>query len=368
MNYFSTKLLAVAIALGTASICCHGESLKHLMRERDPKFFTSELAREIGDQILLYQRVTGGWPKNIDMTKPLSDAEKAQVLKDKARRDDSTTDNNATNMQMTYLARLYQATGDTVYSNAFIRGVEFLLSGQYPNGGWPQFWPDPQGYQVHITYNDNAMVNTLDLLRRCINGERPYGGSLLTDDMRARMKTAFDKGIECILVTQIVTDGEPTVWCQQHDRETYAPAKARAYELPSYCSMESANIIRLLMTLPEPDERVKKAVYGAMRWFDRTKILGYRVEHSGVKGTPESDTRLVADPDAEPLWARYYDLENCEPFLSDRDGVPRKRLEDLGWERRSGYGWYSSRPYEIYPLYEKWADKFDPERKVKLSK
>ena len=30
-------------------------------------------------------------------------------------------------------------------------------------------------------------------------------------------------------------DGEPSVWCQQNDRETLKPAPARAYELPSYC-------------------------------------------------------------------------------------------------------------------------------------
>ncbi|MGG6549366.1 UNVERIFIED_CONTAM: pectate lyase, partial [Prevotella sp. 15_C9] len=83
---------------------------------------------------------------------------------------------------------------------------------------------------------------------------------------------AFDKGIECILATQIVTDGQLTVWCQQHDRETLKPASARAYELPSYCSAESAAIVRLLMTLPKPDARIKRAVHGAMKWFDTYKL------------------------------------------------------------------------------------------------
>lgn len=32
---------------------------------------------KVADQILLYQRITGGWPKNIDMSLPLSEAEKA---------------------------------------------------------------------------------------------------------------------------------------------------------------------------------------------------------------------------------------------------------------------------------------------------
>ncbi len=28
---------------------------------------------------------------------------------------------------------------------------------------------------------------------------------------------AFDKGIDCILQTQILVEGKPSVWCAQHD-------------------------------------------------------------------------------------------------------------------------------------------------------
>lgn len=68
------------------------------------------------------------------------------------------------------------------------------------------------------------------------------------------------------------------MWCQQNDRETLKPAPARAYELPSYCSAESAGIVRLLMELPAPDARVKRAVHGAMKWFDRYKLTGLKCE------------------------------------------------------------------------------------------
>ena len=33
------------------------------LREKDPAFFKTEEARRIGDQIIAYQRCTGGWPK-----------------------------------------------------------------------------------------------------------------------------------------------------------------------------------------------------------------------------------------------------------------------------------------------------------------
>ncbi|MBO4316088.1 MAG: pectate lyase, partial [Prevotella sp.] len=340
---------------------------RNMMRATDPKFFQTDEARRIGDQILLYQRVTGGWPKNIDMARELNEGERAKVLADKSRRDDSTTDNNATSMQMKYLARLYQATKDKRYKEGFNKAVEYLLSGQYESGGWPQFWPEMHGYQVHITYNDDAMVNTMLLLRDIAQQKSPYEGKLTDKALRKRAVQAFDKGVECILATQIRVDGKPTVWCQQHDRETFLPAKARAYELPSYCSQESASIVKLLMELPHPDERVKEAIHGAMKWFDKYKLTGLRLVRTGFWGGPDRDTQLVEDPQGKPLWARYYDLKYVEPYVCDRDGLPRRHLSDIGPERRNGYSWYGDRPAELYRLYDAWADKYDPTHKVNIS-
>ena len=358
----SAMTMVASLVLSTQVMAQRG----NVLREENPEFFKTEEARKVGDQVLLYQRVTGGWPKNIDMAKPLSDEERAQVESEKSREDDSTTDNNATTMQMTYLARLWQQTHDNRYRDAFRHAVDYLLSGQYENGGWPQFWPEMHGYQIHITYNDDAMVNTMELLRAVAEEKEPYAG--ITDKaLKTRLMTAFNKGIECILATQIVADGELTVWCQQHDRETLVPAPARAYELPSYCSMESATIVRLLMSLPNPDERVKRSIHAAMRWFDKHKLTGYRLERTGRPGSGDRNVRLVEDPNAAPMWARFYDLERAEPYVCDRDGVPRRRLEQIGIERRTGYSWYNSRPADLYPLYNEWADKNDPQNKVAIS-
>ncbi len=325
-----------------------------VLQQKDSAFFKTDEARRIGDQLLLYQRNTGGWPKNVNMIVPLTAAQQDSVIQQKTREDDSTIDNKATSMQMTFLARLYQQTRDVRYRDAFRKAMTFLLSGQYENGGWPQFWPKNRQYQVHITYNDNAIVNVLKIFRDVRKDRAPYNAGLVDDDMRQQTAKAFDKGIDCILATQIVVDGEPTVWCQQHDRETLKPAKARTYELPSYCSAESANITLLLMELPHPDERVRRAVNGAMRWFEKHKILGYKVVRTGTKGSSDYNTSLVADPDAEPIWARFYDLEHGEPFVCDRDGIPRRHLHELGSDRRNHYSWYNNRPAMLFPIYEAW--------------
>ncbi|MDE6631531.1 MAG: pectate lyase [Muribaculaceae bacterium] len=326
---------------------------KKILREEDPAFFKSEESVRIGDQLLLWQRATGGWPKNEDMVSPMSDELKSKVAADKYRQDDSTTDNDATTLQMTYLARLYKATGHQRFRKAFQAGLEYLLSGQYENGGWPQFWPVMHDYQTHITYNDDAMVSTMTLLRDVALGKSPFDSDLCDEDMKERLIESFNKGVECILATQIVVDGEPTVWCQQHDRVSLLPAKARSYELPSYCSQESAAIVKLLMEIPNPDERIVKAIDGAMKWFGENRIKYVRHKRENIEGkwivsleeNPEDDT---------PVWARYYDLEDCQPFVCDRDGIPRRHLEEIGEERRTGYSWYNDRPSYLFPIYEEW--------------
>lgn len=319
-------------------------------------FFKTQEAARIAQNVLDFQRKTGGWPKNEAMHRPLSEEERTRILSEKDRTFDSTIDNNATVMEMTYLAKMYEATFNSKYLDAFERGLEFLLSGQYRSGGWPQFWPQHRGYQVHITFNDNAMVNVIRLLRDVRDGHGAF--SLVTDPVLIqRAAAAVEKGVDCILNTQILVDDEPTVWCQQYDRNTLMPAKARAYELPSFCTQESAEIVRLLMDIKTPDERVKASVQGAMKWFEAHKIDGIRIEPC-INDEGKNDLQVVEDSTAVPVWARFYDLETEKPFFCDRDGVKKSALSEIGYERRNGYSWYNYAPAALLPKYKKWSEKF----------
>lgn len=348
--------MAVALVALSAVLTAGGRQNKFVTDDAD--YLRSPEAYRLGCNVVAYQRITGGWPKNIDMSAPLDSASLARVIADKGRRDDSTTDNDATTAQLRFLAAMYQANADTLWLQPVYKAIDYLVSGQYDNGGWPQFWPVNRDYQKHITYNDGAMLTTMEIIRDFRDGVPPFQ-NLATREMAARLDSVFRRGIDCILATQIVVDGKPTVWCQQHDAVTLLPAQARAYELPSFCSTESMGLVWLLMELPEPDARVIEAVNGAMEWFDSHRIEGYRVERVGERGKPGFDTRLVADADAPALWARFYDLKSGEPFVCDRDGVPRRNLTDLSEERRNGYSWYSTWPSALFPRYERWKREHD---------
>ena len=109
-------------------------------------FFKTEEAVRIGDNVLLYQLESGGWPKNIFMPAELSKEDIKKVKQAKKNVGESTIDNNATTTEIHYLSRLYLATGVDKYKDAAVAGIRYLLSGQYENGGWPQFWPRAEGY------------------------------------------------------------------------------------------------------------------------------------------------------------------------------------------------------------------------------
>lgn len=323
----------------------------------DDAFFHTPEAIRIADNVLLYQQVTGGWPKNIYMPAELSPQELEDALHAKEDVNASTIDNDATSTEIRYLSRTYLATHIEKYKDAAIEGIRYILKSQYANGGFPQFWPRPTGYYTHITYNDNAMVNVMELLREVYEKKAPF--TFVPDSICEQARTAFDKGVECILKTQVRQNGKLTVWCAQHDEHTLAPAKARAYELPSLSGAESDNVVLLLMSLPSPSPEIIASVEAAIEWFKANKITGIKREYF-TDSEGKKDYRIVPCPennsDCPPLWARFYTLEDNRPFFCDRDGIKRFDVSEIGHERRNGYSWYNSHGLKVLERYEQWKN------------
>lgn len=319
------------------------------------EWYGSEESIKVAENILLYQRDIGGWPKNIAMHLPLTAPEKAKINDEKGL-NDAIFDNNATTTEMKFMARMYNKTKNEVYRNSYSRGLNFILDAQYKNGGWPMFWPLRQGYYTHITFNDNAIVNILDLLGKIKDGDPLYADVTTKEDL-SRIKKAYNKGIEIILKTQIIVNGKPTVWCAQHDEKTLLPTGARTYELPSFSGGESVGIILFLMDLPDPSPAIKKSVEGAVEWLDSHRIKNVRWEIF-TNSDGKRDRRIVNDPNAGDMWARFYDLDTEEPYVCDRDGIKKKTLEEIGYERRNGYSWYTDAPRQVFERYPEWKAKW----------
>ena len=63
--------LTIVLVLATCFTAKAQKGYKNVLRETNMAFYKTEQAKQVGNQILAYQRVTGGWPKNIDMVKPM---------------------------------------------------------------------------------------------------------------------------------------------------------------------------------------------------------------------------------------------------------------------------------------------------------
>ncbi|MCY3551773.1 MAG: pectate lyase [Candidatus Poribacteria bacterium] len=310
------------------------------------EWFQSEEGRRIADNVLTWQTPHGGWPKNRDTASEPFDGKSDDLH--------GTFDNSATIDELRFLGRAFRATNEPRYQQAFLKGLSHILEAQYPNGGWPQFYPLSKGYPRHITFNDNAMVRILELLRD-VSESSDY--AFLETGYRTQAEVAVTKGINCILRTQIRQNDKLTAWCAQHDEKTLAPAWARSYEPPSISGAESVGVVRFLMSVEEPTPAIIAAVEGAVEWFRSVTIHGIRLK-TFTDAEGQNDRRVVADPDAGPLWARFYELGSNRPIFLDRDSVVRYSFSEIGQERRTGYayygGWASKLLADAYP---QWREK-----------
>ncbi len=323
-----------------------------------PEFYGTKEALRIAETILLHQRNNGGWPKNYNSTRKLTEADRTKLLAEKGLKN-TTFDNGATHTEARYLAKVYNASGDERYKKAVVRSVEFMLSAQYPTGGWPQSHPKGRGFMRNITFNDGAMTNVVAVLKDIAEDKKAF--PFIDDKLRARCSKAVAKGIECILKCQIVVDGKRTAWCAQHNTVTLAPTGGRSYELPSISGHESIGVIRLLMSIDNPPPEIIDAIQSAVAWFDEAKLTGIKVVRREDKSAPRGfDQVIVKDPAAPPIWARFYQIGTNKPLFCLRNGIPVNTYAELSSERRTGYTWLWPFATEFlakeYPVWQKkWA-------------
>jgi PelA/Pel-15E family pectate lyase len=190
------------------------------------------------------------------------------------------------------------------------------------------------------------------VLRDAAAGKPPYG--FVDDARRARARAAVVRGIDVILRTQVKQEGKLTAWCAQHDEKTLEPAWARTYEPPSLSGNESVGVIRFLMEIERPSPAIVAAIEGAGEWLRAVAIRGLRLEaFTDAEGM--RDRRVVADPAAGPLWARFYELGTNRPIFLGRDSIVRGRLDEIERERRAGYAYYGTWPATLIDRdYPRW--------------
>lgn len=327
-----------------------GKHSRGLNLNAQKDWYASEAAQAIADRVAAWQSKAGAWPKGNDYTKPTPAEHPGEPDVWSA----GTFDNDATSWETWFLAKVIAATSDAAraakWREAVNNTVRFALAAQYPNGGFPQIYPLAGGYHDAITFNDDAMVQALELLRDV--AENKPGFESVPADVRAQCGPAVERGIQCILATQLKSaDGKLTVWCQQHDAITQKPCAARNFEPVASCTNESASLTKFLMSIPNPSPQVKAAVNGSIAWLEKVALHDLAWMRNGQVG------QLVERKGAPPLWARMYELGTDKAIFGDRDRTVHFDVNELSNERRSGYAWYGNWPASALTEYKNWSAK-----------
>ncbi len=329
-------------------------------RPGHPRYKPTEVTA-IADNMLLYQKANGGWPKNYDVQAILT-AKQKDSLQHAKQLLNTTFDNGTTYTHVVYLSKAYSYTKTETFKAAALKGLDYILSAQYANGGWPQYYPLEKNYSRYITYNDGAMGGIMWLLKDIAENNPDY--SYIDNNRRLQLQAAYEKGLDCIIKTQINDAGVPTAWCQQYDEVNLQPAWARKFEPASICNGESVDIVMLLMSIQKPTGAVIDAVQHAAAWFKASMIKGIKVETFKAVDlqTPytlsKTDRRVVNDSLAPPIWTRYYELKTHRPLFCNRDSKVVYSLSEVDRERRDGYAWYTYSPQKVLDKYPAWQKKY----------
>jgi len=310
-------------------------------------WYATEEARVVADHVVNWQTPVGGWVKSGDYSrdrKPADDHHDAWSA--------GTFDNDSTIYELRFLALVNAAAPDSPRSQAwrecFRRGVDYTLAAQYPNGGFPQIYPLVGWYHDAITFNDDAMVHILELLRDI--GARQAEFAFVPADRATVATERLALGIRCVLDAQLRdADGGRSIWAQQVDPLTLRPCAARNFEPISACSLESAGLVQFLMTVPHPSRDIVTAINGAMTWFPAHVIRGVVWDRDATAGSG-----LVPREHTPDLWARFSEIGTGKPVFGERDRTVHYDVTELSLERRKGYGWFNSRPAALPALYTAW--------------
>lgn len=306
-------------------------------------WFAGDEAKQLAAAVLSFQTPSGGWSKHMGFsrgprkpgmlwTSQNAPGEPAHYV--------ATFDNGSTTSEMELLAGVWLATKREDCEAGFVKGLKFIFAAQFPNGGWPQVYPLEGGYHDDITYNDDAMTHVLELLQGITANEPCY--AFLDESLRQQAAQTLAAGISCMLKTQIVQAGQKTVWCAQYDSLTLQPASARKMEPATMSGLESAHILKFLMTIPNPSPDLVACIESGLKWFDAAKITGVGTTKENGK------TVYVSDPAATQVrWARFYDLKSGQPVFPGRDGILYKTFAEMAAENHVGYDYYTSLPGSI---------------------
>lgn len=321
--------------------------------ERTGQEICLEAARATAECLLQGQLRSGGWQDRIEFA-PEARAKIAYRtnprVSDRAK-NNSTLDDNKTQSALRFLMRLDQTLQfqHAAVHEAVMYALNSLLQAQRPNGGWPQVWTeaaDPQRFPVkpatfpenwpreypggdywhHYTLNDNAMVDTVEVLW--------LAHDIYHDE---RYRQAAIKAGEFFLLAQL-PEPQPA-WAQQYD-ENMQPAWARKFEPPAISGGESQGVIAALLRLyvETGDRKFLEPLPRALAYLQKSRLENGKLARFYELRTnrPLYFTRsyqLTYDTNDLPTHYSFQVPSRLDKLSRDYERISRLNAEGLAKER-----------------------------------
>lgn len=311
--------------------------------KKETAWFSSDEAIKLVETVISFQTPSGGWSKSVNYAAgPRTQGTHWTSQQGNTWHYCGTLDNRSTTEQIRFLAKYHSITSNAASKDSVLRGLEWILEAQYPNGGRPQNYPVEPGYHEAITLNDDAMLHALELLQEVYEQSEPF--KFVPEDLNRRAKQAYERGLNCLAMAQVQVGGIRTVWCAQHDPLDLSPVAARKKEPPSLSGAESASLLKYLMRKGPIDAQTSTMIESGVRWLDQHHVTGLRKATNSA-----GKTDYVADPSStEIYWARFYNVQTFKPlFAGAQDGIVYDTFSEMASKNKVAYDYFTTKPGEL---------------------
>jgi len=230
-------------------------------------------ARKAADALVFGQHHLGGWHYFVDFDpKGLPEWYRTSASRfhwglEEYRHyyGNATFDDQVTADAAAFLLRFYRTSLEAAYHEPALKGLDFILMAQYPNGAWPQRFPlsadyphdGLPDYTSFYTLNDGAAQSNIEVLLTAydtLGDQRYWDGA--------------KKGVEALMLLQGPED--QGCWAEQHGFDL-RPIAARTHEPAGYVVRESIGVISLLQQfyLRTGDKRYLTPIPRCLAWLER---------------------------------------------------------------------------------------------------
>ena len=221
----------------------------------------------------------------------------------------ATFDDGGTMEAAKFLLRIYVEKNDPKYRPALDKVIRFVLTSQYPIGGWPQRYPLRYDHPFHgkadyssfLTLNDDVIPENIEFLTYC------YQALGMQE-----LKEPIYRAMYLIISMQ---QGAPYAgWADQYTVEDVLPAHARSYEPRAVNTGTTVRAVNLLMQYYRltGDTRFLNGIPAAIDFLEKCALPQDMVERSG-RGGYRMPGGILAP--------RFIDPDTGKPLFVHRSGT-----------------------------------------------